>query len=368
MKITVLTSSRADYSIYLPLLKELRDDTFFELDLIVFGTHLSKEYGFTIQNIIDDKFNVVLRIETLPKGDSPLDISRSIGETITKFSEVWENDQSNLIIALGDRYEMFAACVAAFPFGKKIAHLHGGETTLGAIDDSLRHSISLMSQIHFVTTDLYGNKIKNLKGDVDGIYNVGALSIDNLKSLNLLTIEEFREQFNIDLSKPSILITFHPETIEFEKNEKFIKEIIDALNAVNGFQFIFTMPNADTTGNIVRKEILNFVHKTPSAIAIESFGTIGYLSCMNYCTFLMGNTSSGFVEASFFPKYVINLGNRQTGRILTPNIKQCKIEKQSILNAINEFDNFDPNPKIDIYGDGNTAKKIVAILKNIYCE
>jgi len=365
MKISVLTSSRADYSIYLPLLKKLREDNFFELNLIVFGTHLSEDYGLTIRNIIKDNLNISLKLDTLPLGDSAEDISRSIGDTITKFSEVWQNDQSNLIIALGDRFEMFAACIAAFPFGKKIAHIHGGETTLGAIDDALRHSITLISQIHFVTTDIYAKKIKDLKGSEEGVHNVGALSIDNLKNLSLLTIDEFKEQFNIDLSKPSILITFHPETIEFEKNENHIKEIIDSLNSVEGFQFIFTMPNADTMGKLVRHVILDFVNKTPSAIAIESFGTLGYLSCMKHCAFLLGNTSSGFVEASFFPKYVINLGERQTGRILTSNIKQCIIKKEAILNAINGFAQFDSTQKIDIYGEGNTAKKIINIIKKM---
>lgn len=365
MKISVLTSSRADYSIYLPLLKELRQDDFFQLDLIVFGTHLSQEYGFTIQNIINDNFNISLKIETMPLDDTAFDISKSIGDTITKFSEVWKNDKSNLIIALGDRFEMFAACIAALPFGKKIAHIHGGETTLGAIDDSLRHSITLMSQIHFVTTDIYAKKIKELKGGEDGIHDVGALSIDNLKKLDLLTIEEFKEKFNIDLAIPTILITFHPETVEFEKNGNHIREIINSLNSVEGFQFVFTMPNADTMGKVIREVILDYVNKTANAIAVESFGTLGYLSCMKHCSFLLGNTSSGFVEASFFPKYVINLGARQTGRILTSNIKQCIINKESILNAINEYAQFDPTQKIDIYGEGDTAKKIVTVLKNI---
>lgn len=365
MKISVLTSSRADYSIYLPLLKELRQDDFFQLDLIVFGTHLSQEYGFTIQNIINDNFNISLKIETMPLGDAAFDISKSIGDTITKFSEVWKNDKSNLIIALGDRFEMFAACIAALPFGKKIAHIHGGETTLGAIDDSLRHSITLMSQIHFVTTDIYAKKIKELKGSEDGIHDVGALSIDNLKKLDLLTIEEFKEKFNIDLAIPTILITFHPETVEFKKNGNHIREIINSLNSVQGFQFVFTMPNADTMGKVIREVILDYVNKTANAIAVESFGTIGYLSCMKHCSFLLGNTSSGFVEASFFPKYVINLGERQTGRIRTSNIKQCIINKESILNAIIEYAQFDPTQKIDTYGEGNTAKKIVTVLKNI---
>lgn len=368
MNITVLTSSRADYSIYLPLLKELRSDDFFELSLVVFGTHLSGDYGLTVNNIIKDGFVVSTKVNTMPMGDAPFDISLSIGSTIEKFSEVWKNDQSDLIIALGDRFEMFAACIAALPFGKRIAHIHGGETTIGAIDDALRHSISLVAKFHFVTTNEYAKKVENLKGNSNGIFNVGALSIDNLTHLNLLTIDEFKNQFNIDLSIPSVLITFHPETVAFEKNEYYINEILEALSEVSGYQFIFTMPNADTLGNLIRKKTIDYVAQNKNAIAVESFGTIGYLSCMKHSSFLLGNTSSGFVEASFFPKYVINLGERQTGRILTANIHQCEIAKDKILNAIYAFKYFNDQQKIEVYGNGTTAKQIKSILKNIPIE
>ncbi len=368
MKITVLTSSRADYSIYLPLLKELQSDDFFEISLIVFGTHLSNDFGLTLNNIIKDGFVVSTKVNTMPLGDAPFDISLSMGSTIEKFSEVWIKDQSDLIIALGDRFEMFAACMAAFPFGKRIAHIHGGETTLGAIDDALRHSISLVAHIHFVTTNEYAKKVENLRGHNYGIFNVGALSIDNLTHLNLLSIDEFKHQFNIDLSIPSVLITFHPETVAFEKNEQYINEILEALSEVRGYQFIFTMPNADTMGNLVRKKIRDYVTQNTNAIAVESFGTIGYLSCMKHSAFLLGNTSSGFVEASFFPKYVINLGERQSGRILTNNIHQCEIVKDKILSAIHAFQYFNDQQKIEVYGNGTSAKQIKAILKNIPIE
>lgn len=368
MNITVLTSSRADYSIYLPLLRALEKDTFFSLNIIAFGTHLSKEYGNTIEQIINDGFKVTEGIETMASGDQPVNISTAIGDIVQKFSKVWQKLNTDIIISLGDRYEMFAACLAAVPFGHKIAHIHGGETTLGAIDEIFRNSITQMSQFHFVTTDIYAQKVASLKGSSANVFNVGALSIDNLKSLQLLSIQEFKDQFNIDLSIPTILVTFHPETVEYKKNEIFINELLTALGEVKEYQIVITMPNADTMGLMIRKEIEAFLNKTSHAIGIESFGTIGYLTCMKYCSFLLGNTSSGFVEGTFFPKYVINLGNRQEGRIITDNIENCVIEKKEIMKAIEGFKTRKLPKAIDEYGDGNTAIKIKNILKSISLE
>lgn len=366
MKITVLTSSRSDYSIYLPLLKALKEEPEIEIDLIAFGTHLSKKYGNTVNSIIEDGFQVSHMVDTLPEGDSPFNISEAIGNCIIKFSKIWEDDTTDLIIALGDRYEMFAACSASLPFGKKIAHIHGGETTKGAIDDFFRNSISLLAQVHFVTTNEYREKVISVIGNSENVYNVGALSIDNLKNLNLLTIESFQKKYSIDLSKPSILITFHPETVDFEKNELNCLELISALNKTSGYQFIITMPNSDTMGLKIRELLNEFILSNVNAIAIESFGTIGYLSCMKHCSFMLGNTSSGFVEASFFPKYVINLGNRQNGRIVTENMRNCPINSDAIKKVIDNFHSLQLPDQILTYGNGTAANQIVSILKNLY--
>lgn len=368
MKITVLTSSRADYSILFPLLKELKKDSFFELNLIVFGSHLSSKYGQTIEFIEKDGFIISDKIYTIPDGDLPIDISESIGNTITLFSKTWCKSKTDLVIAIGDRYEMFAACIAALPFGINLAHIHGGEKTFGAIDDVFRHSITHMAKYHFVTTNEYANNVISLKGTSQGVYKVGALSIDNLKKLKLYTIEEFKMYFKIDLSIPSILITFHPETVDFNQNEYFIDQIISALNDVKGYQFIITMPNADTMGQLIRDRFENFVKFNSNAVRVESFGTIGYISCMKHCSFMMGNTSSAFVEASFFSKYIINLGNRQKGRIITDNIINCKIEKLEIISKINDYTKFKFCNNTETYGDGNTATRITKIIKNNFIE
>jgi GDP/UDP-N,N'-diacetylbacillosamine 2-epimerase (hydrolysing) len=363
MKIGVLTSSRADYSIYYPLLKELQNDTFFDVSIIAFGTHLSEKHGYTIKQIENDGFDVPYRIPTLGESDSPYSISCSIAGTVKSFAELWETEKFDLVFCLGDRYEMFAACVAGIPFNVRFAHIHGGEKTLGAIDEVFRHSLTLMANLHFTAAEPYAKRVAELKETNENVYNVGSLSIDNLSNLSFLSISEFKERFGIDISKPSILITFHPETVSFQKNEQNVDELIEALDLVTGYQFIITMPNADTMGNLIREKLQNFIAKSTSAIGVESFGTLGYLSCMKHCSFMLGNTSSGFIEASYFPKYVINIGIRQKGRIITPNIRSIEISKNAILASIEQYQNTYLYTNENVYGDGTTALKIVEILK-----
>lgn len=366
MKIGLLTSSRADYSIYLPLLNLLKEDSFFDLSIIAFGTHLSEFHGNTVDAILQDGFEVPIRIHTLPEDDSPAAISQAIGQTVVDFSSIWESHKFDLVFCLGDRYEMFGACVSSIPFNVKLAHIHGGEKTLGAFDDSFRHAITHMSSIHFASSEQYRQRIIRLKESDVGVYNVGALSIDNLRQLTLLSLEEFKARFNIDLSIPTILITFHPETVSFAKNEMYIHELIGALKEIKGYQFVITMPNSDTMGNMIRGRLKSFIAECPTAIGVESFGTIGYLSCMKHCAFMLGNTSSGFIEASFFRKYVINLGDRQNGRIITPNINVCQIDKRVILKAVEDYLTYEPTSFIEIYGNGNAAENIIQILKNTH--
>lgn len=345
------------------MLKALETDPFFDLSIIAFGTHLSSIHGETIRQIAADRFETILRVETMPAGDTPADIVRAMGQTMIRFSDLWSSHSFDLVIALGDRYEMFAACASVLPFTIPIAHIHGGETTEGAIDDAFRHSITHLSTYHFVTTDRYTKRVAELKGSDRNIFNVGALSIDNLRSLPLLSTKMFKAQFNIDLDIPSILITFHPETVALNQNKAYIRELIAALSGISHYQLIITMPNADPMGNMIREALSAFIRETPGAVGVESFGTLGYLSCMKHCAMMLGNTSSGFVEASFFPKWVINLGERQTGRILTPNIIQTPIDKQSILDAVAAVERNGAPPASELYGQGNTAQRIVNILK-----
>ena len=226
IRVGVLTSSRADYGIYLPLLNELKQDEDFDLKLIVFGTHLSKFHGYTLSQIESDGFSAFRKIESLLLGDSPNAVSTGYALTALKFSEFWEENQSefDIVFALGDRFEMAAAVAASVPYQVRIAHLHGGETTLGAIDNIYRQSISLSSTQHFVSTETFKNRLLQLLDDKrPKIFNVGSLSLENLENIPLLTIQEFKEKWNINLSIDTILVTVHPETVAFEQNENFCK-------------------------------------------------------------------------------------------------------------------------------------------------
>ena len=366
MKIGVLTSSRADFGIYLPLLKLLEKDPFFNLQIIAFGTHLSEKHGYTLSEIEHYQFENIHKLQTVPNSDSPKDISKAVGQTITVFSDFWENNTFDLVFALGDRYEMFAAVSAASLFNVEIAHLHAGETTLGAVDNAYRHSISLFSKHLFVSTDYYKKRAEQIVENDISVYNVGALSVDNLKHMRFLSKKEFLSKFNIDLTKPTILSTFHPETVAFNKNEDYIEELLTSfVSLMNTYQIIITLPNTDTMGQMIRDKIMIFGKKYPEIKIIESFGMLGYLSCMKHASFLLGNTSSGFVEATFFPKLVINLGDRQKGRLETKNITTIPIISNEILKTVGEIEKSPELHDLNIYGNGNTADEIVSILKKL---
>jgi GDP/UDP-N,N'-diacetylbacillosamine 2-epimerase (hydrolysing) len=359
MKIGILTSSRADFGIYIPLVKICLENKNIDLHVIAFGSHLSNKHGYTIDEIKKYTSKIHALKTPLVNNDSK-DISSNIGKTISKFSTFWNENNFDCIFALGDRYEMFAAVTAASPFNLNIAHIHAGETTLGAIDNMYRHAISLMSKILLVSTNEYKKVAEKINTEAK-VYNVGALSIDNLKTQKLLSKKDFLEKFNINLHQPTILSTFHPETVDLEKNIKYTNEFLKSiLHLSSKYQIVITLPNADTMGDYIRKEIFKFAKNKKNIIIVESFGMIGYLSCMKYCKFMIGNTSSGFVEAAFFPKWVINLGNRQKGRLLTDNIISVPFSSKKIIEAVKKIE---LNNKIltnqNIYGKGNAAQLII---------
>jgi GDP/UDP-N,N'-diacetylbacillosamine 2-epimerase (hydrolysing) len=365
LKVIVLTSSRADYSNYLPLLKKLKADPFFQLRIIAFGTHVSADYGNTIDQLYADGFEVAYSIDTLLPDNGPEGISRSMGITIEKFAHVWAKEQKelDLVICLGDRYEMFAAVSSIVPFTIPVAHLYGGDTTLGAIDDMFRHAITLMSKYHFTSLQSSADRVAQLTGNADRVYAVGSLSLDNLHEIKLLSKEAFQQQFHIPLANP-LLVTFHPETVNYKHNETYIHELLAALETVEQ-QIIITMPNADTMGQIIREHLLAFAAGKKNVFVVESFGTIGYFSCIRHCHFIIGNSSSGIIEAASFGKYVINLGNRQQGRPAGKNVLHCKIEKNEIIRNMKAIDTFPRLSTFNIYGDGKTADRIISILKTI---
>jgi len=367
MKIGVLTSSRADYGIYLPLLNKIKTDNYFNLEIIAFGTHLSKSHGYTLVDIEKDGYKCIHAISSFISNDDEQSIATSYGLTVLKFAEFWERNKYDLVFCLGDRFEMSAAVQASIPFGIKLAHFYGGDTTLGAIDNIYRHQLSLSSILHFTGTKIAKQKVISLIGESKNIFNVGSLSLDKIKSFELIDKKTFFTLFNIP-NKDFALITFHPETISLNQNQKFSKVILNVLNKISENLFlVITMPNADTLGSIYREAFIKLKNDNPhNVLLIENFGKKYYFNAMNYSSVLIGNTSSGIVEAASFGKYVVNVGDRQKGREQSKNIIDSKFDEEEIIESTKRAILYGLYQGDNIYFKENTVKYIINTLKSFY--
>lgn len=364
MKIGVLTSSRADYGIYYPLLKKLKNDSFFSLEIIAFGNHFSYLHGHTIDEIESDNYQIIHKINILLCNDNEHSIASFYGHTVLKFADFWQSNQYDLVLCLGDRYEMSASVQAGILFGVRFAHIHGGETTEGAIDEVYRHQISLASELHFTAADGYKEKVIKVLGKSKNVFSVGSLSLD---SLNLFVPTEkqiFLNTFKIT-SEPFALVTFHPETRAFEENVILSKEMKNALSIISKKLFlVISLPNSDSANSIYREAIISLKNNYPNRfLLIENFGKHNYFSAMFHCKVVIGNSSSGIIEAASFGKYVVNVGNRQKGRLQSQNVINCKFNQKAIISASNKAIKLDNFRGLNIYHGKNVADTIIKIIK-----
>jgi len=366
--IGVVTVARSDYGIYLPLLRRIQQDPDLKLHLIVSGMHLSPEFGLTVKAIEDDGFDIGERVEMLLSSDTPEGIAKSMGLGTMGFAQVYARFRPDILLVLGDRFEMHAAAVAALPFKVPVAHIHGGELTQGAIDDALRHSMTKLSHLHFVSTQEYAQRVIQLGEEPWRVVACGALSLDNLPTTRLLNREEFADQFGITLPGKFLLVTYHPVTLEYDQTERQVGELVAALDAV-GLPVLFTMPNADTEGRVIRRLIEEFLFKHPDSKGIENLGTQGYFSAMALATAMVGNSSSGIIEAASFSLPVVNVGTRQRGRLRGRNVIDIGYTHPEILAGIKKatssgfresFSNL-----VNPYGNGHAAERIVDRLKKV---
>jgi GDP/UDP-N,N'-diacetylbacillosamine 2-epimerase (hydrolysing) len=340
LNIAVLTSSRADYGIYLPLMKRLQADTDVELHIIAFGTHCDKRYGNTVDAIENDGFSVAHQLTTLSATDTPYGIALSYGNTVHKFAKIWETEKHfDWVLALGDRFEMAAAVNAGIPFGIRFAHLHAGETTSGAIDEIYRHQISLASKMHLVSAYAYAKRVHQLVGNTESTHLVGALSLEKLEHFSPFSKEEFLTNWKIDFTVPAVLMTVHPETVNYKEIQAHINALQETIPVIlTSHQLIVTLPNADTYGSYLRTFFAQQKAAFPEKITlIENFGNQAYFTCMTYADLLIGNTSSGIIEAASFGKYVIDLGDRQKGRIASANVVNVPFQSNEIVKAFHEL-------------------------------
>jgi GDP/UDP-N,N'-diacetylbacillosamine 2-epimerase (hydrolysing) len=367
MKIGVLTSSRADYGIYSPLLSKLKLDSYFKLEIIAFGTHLSQFHGFTITEIENEGFSIVHKISNLISNDDEQSIATSYAITTMKFADFWAQNNFDLVLCLGDRFEMNAAVQASIPFGIKFAHIHGGETTLGAIDNVYRHQITLAASLHFTVSDLFKEKVCALVGNSLNVHSVGSLSLDGIEQFNPIKKSIFYNKFKIP-NQEFALVTFHPETITPHLNKVYAIEMRLALEKIATKLFlIITMPNADTMGSVFRLEIDKLKNEFPNQVlCVENFGKLNYFNAMHYSKFLIGNTSSGIIEAASFGKLVVNVGERQSGRAQSSNVINVVFNSHEIYTAAFKalYNKFEGS---NIYYKRNTVNVIIKLLK-VYHE
>jgi UDP-hydrolysing UDP-N-acetyl-D-glucosamine 2-epimerase len=367
-RIAVVTVARSDYGIYKSILNAIRTDKELELSLLVGGMHLSPEFGNTVTDIESDGFEIAAKIEMLLSSDSPEGVAKSIGIGVLGFAQAYADVRPDLLLLLGDRFEMLSAAVAALPFGMPIAHIHGGESTEGAMDEAIRHSITKMSHLHFASTEAYAKRIIQMGEEPWRVTVCGAPALDNLAKIPLLKTEALEERFGFSLKDPTLLVTYHPVTSEPQDTAHQVEELLEALNE-SGFALIFTSPNADQQGRGILQKIQDFVLNHPRAWFVANFGQEGYFSLMVQVAAMVGNSSSGMIEAASFGLPVVNIGNRQRGRVHGQNVLNVGYERKEISEAIRRATQ--PPFKIALtsmknpYGEGHAAEKIVNKLKNV---
>lgn len=368
-KICVVSGSRAEYGILYPLLKEIKSRGEWELQIVVTGMHLSPEFGLTYREIEKDGFRINDKVEMLFSSDTDTGIAKSIGAGIMGLADSFKNLKPDLVIILGDRFEILSAVIAAFTAKIPIAHLHGGELTEGVIDDAIRHSITKMSFLHFVSAEAYRRRVIRLGESPDRVFNVGALAIDNILNTRLIAKKELEKELEFLFDKKIILVTFHPATLENNSAEEQFKELTSALDLFKDYKCIFTKANADSNGRIINKLIDEYVSRNPGRTkAFVSLGRLRYLSVLRLVDVVLGNSSSGIIEAPSFGKPTVNVGDRQKGRIRAESVIDCAPKTKAIAAALKkalsgEFQAVCRKVK-NPYGKGNTAKSIYKIISS----
>lgn len=363
-KLAFLTSSRADFGISIPLIKALESDERFDLTIIAFGMHLEEKYGNTVSEIYQYHSLKIEEVKCMPSGNEPIDISFGQGKILSKFSKFWETTQFDLVIAIGDRFEMFSAVQAAVPFELQIAHIHGGETSLGSIDNIYRDQITIASSIHFTSNVLHSAKVERIKGSKKNIYNIGSLSLCDLETLNLPNWEDVCRSFDI-INAPFVLVTFHPETINAESNKEHVKLLKTVLLEISStINLVITSSNADTYGNYYNNMMTNLRNERPNNIfLVGSFGKLNYFSALKHCKFVLGNSSSGLIEVASFNKYTLNVGNRQLGRVRNKNVIDVAFDKNEIITKFRQIMDYDLYEGDNIY---NSKLKLEEIADALY--
>lgn len=366
-KICVLTATRAEYGLLRPVIKKLLKIPDFDVRIVATGAHLSPEFGLTYKEIEQDGIAIDEKIEILLSADTPTAISKSMGLAMIGFADYFSKLNPDMLIVLGDRYETLAVCCVAMNQRIPIAHLYGGETTEGAVDESIRHAITKLSYLHFTSTEVYRRRVIQLGEQPDRVFCVGAIGIENILNEELMSKAELENAIDFRLNKPYAVVTFHPVTLEDNNSAKQFQAILEACKKHKDMKFIFSKANADANGRIINQMIDKFVNENGNTVAFTSLGMIRYLSALNYCDMAIGNSSSGLVEVPSFRIPTINIGDRQKGRMQAESVINCEPTSEGVENAINLAltDEFKSKARQadNPYGDGNTSEKIINKVK-----
>ena len=369
MKVCIITSTRADFGLLKNLIFKIKKNKFFLLKVVASGTHFSKKYGYTYDEIKENKIKINKKIICKFNSDSPEGVSQVMAKCMLESSKIFKTLQPDLLIVLGDRYEILASTISAHLSRIPVAHIHGGEVTHGVIDDAFRHSITKMSHIHFVANAIYKKRIIQLGESPKNVYVVGGLGVDSISKTNLLTKNELERKFNFKFNKKNFLINFHPETLNKNFAKKQIRELLSALSELKNMGLIFTIPGSDLENAVVIKLIKKFTTKHKNAYFFKSLGQLNYFSLLNQIDGMIGNSSSGLLEMPYFKKGTINIGARQSGRLFSKSVINIKVKKSKIIQAVKKLlsSNFQKNIKesINLYGDPGASDKIVEILKKV---
>jgi GDP/UDP-N,N'-diacetylbacillosamine 2-epimerase (hydrolysing) len=369
-KICIVTGTRADYGLLRWVIDGIHKSKQLQLQLVATGMHLSPEFGLTVQQIEADGYPIDWRVEMLLSSDTAVGITKSMGLGLIGFADALAELQPDLLLLLGDRYEIMVAAQAAMIARIPIAHLHGGELTEGQIDEAIRHSISKMAHLHFVAAEEYRQRVIQLGEQPERVFCVGGLGIDNIKRLNLLNQQQLEESLNFKLGERNLLLTFHPVTLENGSSAEQMAELFSALDQFPDVHLIFTMPNADTDGRVLFQMIETFVHDRPHACAFTSLGQLRYLSCIQHVDGVVGNSSSGLAEVPSFRKPTINIGDRQRGRLKAASVIDCPPKSAAVAASIrialdSAYQQQLQQGFVNPYGEGGASEAIVSKLEAI---
>lgn len=371
-QIGVLTATRAEFGLLKPLIVRLLDADFCDTKVLVTGAHLSPAFGNTYREIEEEGILISEKIECVTEGDTPQDISNNMAMAMIGFGKYFEKNKLDLLIVLGDRYETMAVCVAAMNAEIPIAHIHGGEATEGLIDEAIRHSITKMSQLHFVSTEVYRNRVIQMGEQPGRVFNVGALAVENTKNTDFISKEDLEKDLGIELTKKYGVVTFHPVTLEENSGVEQFEQLIAALDELKEMSFIITKANADAGGRRINQGIDEYAKLHHNVTAVTSLGVRRYLSAVKECAVVIGNSSSGITEAPCLHVPTVNIGDRQKGRLMPESVLCCEPEKEAIVSAVSKAISDEFRQEVltmtNPFGNGDTSEQIVKILQKVFEE